>query len=1155
MKNYLLLAASILVLSSQSLYSQTLISENRPISASSELGANTAAKANDGLTTSRWESKHGTGISDTQWIVIDLGSSRTVDLVTILWENAYSVDYEIQVSDDQTFSSCSLIGKVVKGNGGTDSIFTDNTVSGRYVRIYMTKKATNYGHSIFELKLFDLDANQPVGATLNIPYAQFLRISISPPLPGGMNLIQLQNRALDTTLTFMQGVAETLTVVEKRGERDLQLYTVKKDTVYGKLNGALVTSVFSGMKINAQWISPPDTGNKSPTADPGPGRSVNFSKLPFVLDGSKSTDIDGHIVSFKWEQVSGPQSVTINKADSSIATVASATPGDYRFKLTVTDDKGAKHDATVCITIVLDKTDFKVISPVNDTVVTSSEGLVLSWQAVPGATRYEVWMNITKDNYDWYGSGNLLDQFTKIGESTTNSFTVTMKLQERWTYRWYTTGYTESNTQVFSDKGTFSLYHPVLETIDDGVSIVNGCRDINKNGTVEPYEDWHLPVAKRIDDLIARMSLQQKARQFFYGGDDAPEDGFCFSYGTEGDMLSKQKAASKTAMGIPVAFTGDKINGWKNIFPTELGLAATRDPSIAFACGNVQRKEHRFFGFTGTLSPLAEVDTKVLYPRFQEGWGENASVAAAMLKAMIVGMQGGPELNPHSMLITVKHWPSQGAGGESALQYDAQTIGYHMKPWIAAVEANAPSVMPGYNTCPFLDPDNGANSSLKVTAYLRNTIGFKGFVVTDWLAANTDQSIESMGAGIDVMGGAPSASTDITALANAIGMDRIDESCRRILDFKFRMGMFDNPFGDATCAWTHAEHHAVCLNAAKKSITLLENNGILPLKVSANDIVIVSGHRAVWPNKDNNPMAVWQSIYYDDPDAKTFLDAIKARSVTAGNTVQFVDTNDVAAYQKNGNVKAAVVVIGEKSYTHGTDWPDKNPVIPENQKAVIDKFSSMGIPVIAVIVSARPYVLTDIKGKVSAMMLVYRGGTAMPEAVAGLVFGDFKPSGKLPFQEPASISQIGTDNVNDQVEHWELPYDIGATDAQRATIKAAMAANTEVPDNFGDPLYPYGYGFDGFDNKSSVIRTIPSIKNRITIDVLHHTIRIQNVSGKIESVKVYNLNGKLVINRKTVPAPEIRIDIDNKIAQGSYIVEVSGVEKRVLEMRSVFIVK
>jgi hypothetical protein len=153
------------------------------------------------------------------------------------------------------------------------------------------------------------------------------------------------------------------------------------------------------------------------------------------------------------------------------------------------------------------------------------------------------------------------------------------------------------------------------------------------------------------------------------------------------------------------------------------------------------------------------------------------------------------------------------------------------------------------------------------------------------------------------------------------------------------------------------------------------------------------------------------------------------------------------------------------------------------------------------------------------------------------------------------VSQIGTDNVNDQAEHWELPYDIGATDAQRATIKAAMAANTEVPDNFGDPLYPYGYGFDGFDNKSSVIRTIPSIKNRITIDVLHHTIRIQNVSGKIESVKVYNLNGKLVINRKTVPAPEIRIDIDNKIAQGSYIVEVSGVEKRVLEMRSVFIVK
>jgi len=1154
MKHPGLFTLLVAVLLAHPLYSQTLISQNQPMSASSERGANTAAKANDDLTTSRWESRYGTDVSDTQWIMVDLGSGKAVDLVTIFWENAYAKDYEIRVSDDPEFASYSLIGKVTGSNGGTDSIITDNTVAVRYVRVCMARKATGYGYSIFDLKLFDMNEALPVEVVLSIPYVQFLKVSLAPPAVGGKDLLEVQNRSLDTVLTFMQGAVETLTVVEKRGESDLMLYTLKNDSVQGALNGALTTSVFDGMKILARWTAPPDTDNKSPTADPGISRNVNFSQLPLVLDGSKSSDADGSIASFAWEQVSGPGTVTLRHADSSVATVPAAQPGDYAFRLTVTDDKGALHAAIVYVSIILDVTDFGLISPVNDTVVPVSKGLKLTWEAVPGVNRYEIMMNVTRDHYDWYASGNLLDQFTKIGESVSNSFTVDADFQERWTYRWYVVGYTSSGTQVYSGKGTFAVYHPTMENTDDGVGIVNGCRDVNKNGSVEPYENPYLPVAKRIDDLMSRMSLVQKAKQLFYGGDNDPEDGFCFSYGTEGGMLTTQKDASKTDLGIPVAFLGDKINGWKNIFPTELGLAATGDPSIAYACGNVQRIEHRAFGFTGTLSPLAEVDTKVLYPRFQEGWGENATLAAAMLKALITGMQGGPELNPHSMLITVKHWPSQGAGGESALQYDAQTIGYHMKPWVAAIDANAASVMPGYSSCPYLDPDKGANSSKKVIDYLRNAIGFMGFVVTDWLAANTDQSIESLGAGIDVMGGAPSSSTDITALADAIGIDRINESCRRILDVKFRMGLFENPFGDAACAWTHADHHAVCLNAAQKSITVLENNGILPLKVTKDDVVIVSGHRAVWPNKDNNPMAIWQSIYYDDPDAMTFPEAITERASSTGATVTFVDTNDAASYTKSGNVKAAVVVIGEKGYTHGTDWPDKNPVIPENQKAVIDKFSSLNIPVIAVIVSPRPYVLTEIKDKVASMMLIYRGGTAMPEAVADVLFGDFEPSGKLPFQLPRSVSQIGTDNVNDQIEHWELPYDIGATDEERQCIRVAMAANTVVPDDVGDPLYPYGYGYTGFTNGTRQPKIVPVRNRAITVSVVHRILRISGISGTDGAVTVYNLSGQVVVNRTAVQAGGCRIDLSPAMARGGYIVEISRPDRKSVVTKSVFLV-
>ena len=110
----------------------------------------------------------------------------------------------------------------------------------------------------------------------------------------------------------------------------------------------------------------------------------------------------------------------------------------------------------------------------------------------------------------------------------------------------------------------------------------------------------------------------------------------------------------------------------------------------------MQRREQLEVGTRGVLGPLAEVGTKVLYPRIQEGNGENADVAAAQVRALVAGLQGGPELNPRSVLATVKHWPGEGAGGEALIVYDGVTIKYHMIPFRAAMEAGAVNIMPGY---------------------------------------------------------------------------------------------------------------------------------------------------------------------------------------------------------------------------------------------------------------------------------------------------------------------------------------------------------------------------------------------------------------------------------------------------------------------------
>lgn len=698
--------------------------------------------------------------------------------------------------------------------------------------------------------------------------------------------------------------------------------------------------------------------------------------------------------------------------------------------------------------------EFNLISPADGSMITTTRKPTLRWNTVTGTSIYEVWVNITRNDYDWYASGNLLDRYTKVGETTGSSFTLTSDLADRWTYKWFVKAVNSSGIKKTSNILQFSVYIPTVANTNDGINVINGCRDLNKNGTIEPFEDWHNSIDTRLNDLMNRLTPAEKFKQCFYGGESDQQNGFCFSYGVESFITTVQFNAAKTRMGIPMAFTGDKIHGWKTIFPTQLGLAATRDMNTVYQCGNLQRVEQKSFGFTGTLMPLAEVNTKVLYPRFQEGNGENADEAAAIVRAILCGMQGGPEMNPHSILATVKHWPSQGAGGEGPLQYDAKSIKYHMKPWYAAVEANAASIMPGYSSCPFLDPTGaGANSSKPIIDYLKNVIGFKGFIVTDWLGANSETTITSMGAGIDVMGGAPSGSSDITAVTAAIGQARINEAARRVLDMKLRLGLFENPYGDPTCTWNAADNHQTVLNAAKKSITLLKNNGILPLRLNSGDNLIVAGPRATWVNNDFDPNVIWQSIYYSDPFAKNYFQAFTDRSQPNGVKVFLND---------NGSAKAAVVVIGEKNYTHASDWPGTDPNIPADQLAVIQGFKNRGIPVITVIISPRPYVLGVVNDLSDAIMMVYRGGSSIAEATAALCYGDYTPSGKLPFQLPRSMAQIGTDNPANQTENWDLPYDLGATDAQRLEMLNLMDRNQPVPSTYGNPLYPYGFGLTGF---------------------------------------------------------------------------------------------
>jgi len=1048
----------ILLFTCKFIFSQNLLSEGKSSWSSSQEGEGMrAAMGNDGNSGSRWASNYQESNPDDAWWSVDLGKSYHIARVEFDWEAAYATEYEIQLSDDINFDTFEVIAHITNGKGKNEIVPTDINQKGRYVRMQGIARATGYGYSFWECRVYGMENLTQTSISIDVPYVQYLKLKLSPSDLNETNEVIIQNKDEIVSLDYNVGSPLSIDLLDFRGDFDIEFWALKENSTTDTIKGMpLEVFVYPGMLVHVKLTPKISFGNQPPVADAGMNQSIYYPQNSVELNGSGSRDKDGEIISYAWTQVSGPNTAVLTNPNQVITQAQNLVLGDYKFRLTVQDDSLATGFSDVLVSVLPPEiVDFHLTYPVDKAMVTDTRKPVLSWEAVPDATHYEIFVNITRSDYEWYASGNLLDRYTKVGESTTNSFTMTTDLVDRWTYKWYVIATTDSGLK-YSDRQQFGLYLPYIEQENDGISIVDGKRDLNKNGTIEPYEDWHLAPEERLADLMSRMTLEEKISQLFYGGNNNPLDGFAFSYGVESGMRENQFKASKSRLGIPIAFLGDKIHGWKTIFPTQLGLAATRDMDLVYQCGNLQRIEHKSFGFTGTLAPLAEVNTKVLYPRIQEGCGENADDAAAMVRAIVCGMQGGPEINPHSMMITMKHWPGQGAGGESRLQYDEVTIKYHMKPWHAAVEANAVSVMPGYNTAPYLDPNNGANTSKPVIDYLRRDINFKGFVVTDWLAANTAQSIKSIDAGVDVLGGAPSNSTDFDELVAAVGMDRIDEAVSRVLDIKIRMGMLENPFGDPTCVWTNQEHHAIALNAARKSITLLKNDGVLPLDLSNGDELVVAGPRATWPHQNNDPNVIWQSIYYDNPQAKNYLQAITTRANQSGIQV-YADDSD--------NPKVAVVVIGENSYTHGTEWADKNPNIPEEQLSVIRDFHDRGVKVVTVIILPRPYVLTPLIELSNAIMVVYRGGNGIAQATAESIFGDFAPTGKLPFQMPRSLEQLGSDNVNDQVEKWELPYDLGATNSERALIRSYIEQDLPVPPIFGDPLFQYGFGLQNFGQK------------------------------------------------------------------------------------------
>jgi len=309
---------------------------------------------------------------------------------------------------------------------------------------------------------------------------------------------------------------------------------------------------------------------------------------------------------------------------------------------------------------------------------------------------------------------------------------------------------------------------------------------------------------------------------------------------------------------------------------------------------------------------------------------------------------------------------------------------------------------------------------------------------------------------------------------------------------KLKLGIFENPYGDAngfTALAGQASSKALVKQAAAEGLTLLKNDGTLPLKLGAGKTLLIVGPRAT----DGASCCVWTSVFHGGTEG-TLLGALQATATAAGVTV--VDGTTLTAPPAT-KPDAVVAFIGEPSYTNRWFWElhtaddaklpggDYAPItLPSDQVNLIKSYKDLGVPVVSVIVLPRPMVLDDVIGMSNAFVVAYRSGDGAGPAAADLLFGAFTPRGRLPFQLPATPQQIAKnvyenikgdrfaagmtfryvvgDIEQDAAEAWDVPFDMGATDAERAEIKAVMNAGQQVPPKYGKPLFQYGAGMQGW---------------------------------------------------------------------------------------------
>ena len=625
------------------------------------------------------------------------------------------------------------------------------------------------------------------------------------------------------------------------------------------------------------------------------------------------------------------------------------------------------------------------------------------------------------------------------------------------------------------------------------------------------YKDAKAPIEKRIDDLISRMTLEEKVlqlNQYTLGrnnnvnnvGEEVKkvpsEIGSLIYFDINPELRNsmQKKAMEESRLGIPIIFGYDAIHGFRTIYPISLGQACSWNPGLVEQACAVSAQEARMSGVDWTFSPMIDVARDPQWGRVAEGYGEDPYTNGVFAAASVRGYQGDDMSAENRMAACLKHYVGYGAS-EAGRDYvyteiSAQTLwDTYLLPYEMGVKAGAATLMSSFND---ISGVPGSANPYIMTEILKKRWKHDGFIVSDWgaveqlknqglAATKKDAARYAFNAGLemDMMSHAYDRHLKELVEEGKVTMAQVDESVRRVLRVKFRLGLFERPYTPVTNEkdrFFRPQSMAVAAQLAAESMVLLKNdNQILPLTNKKKIAVVGPMAKNGW-----DLLGSWCG-HGKDTDVEMLYDGLTAEfggdaelryamgcKLQGNDRSGFAGALDVARWSD-----VVIVCLGEMLTWSGENASRSTIALPQIQEELVKELKEAGKPVILVLSNGRPLELNRMEPLCDAILEIWQPGINGARSMAGILSGRINPSGKLAMTFPYSTGQI------------PIYYN---------RRKSGRGHQGFYKDITSDPLYPFGHGLSYTEFKYGTVT--PSATKVKRGDKLSAEVTVTNTGAR-----------------------------------------------------------